>query len=82
MLKVIRAYLIAIASRSKNYININNGSDSVKLEDLFSNLIDESKRLKSKDSDAIALNINQRKQKSINLIIKIRYKNTLKIRVK
>ena len=37
-----------------------NGSDSVKLEDLFSNLIDESKRLKSKDSDAIALNIKSR----------------------
>ena len=40
-----------------------NGSDSVKLEDLFSNLIDESKRLKSKDSYAIALNIKSKKAK-------------------
>ena len=63
MLKVIGAYLIAIASRSKDYINIKNGSDSVKLEDLFSNLIDESKRLKSKDSDATALNIKSKKAK-------------------
>ena len=32
-----------------------NGSDSINLENLFSNLIDESKRLKGRDSDAITL---------------------------
>ena len=40
-----------------------NGSDSLKLEDLFSNLIDESKRLKTKDSDAIALSVRTKKAK-------------------
>ena len=40
-----------------------NGADSFKLEELFSNLIDESKRLKSKDSDAIALFTKTKKAK-------------------
>ena len=34
-----------------------NDSDSINLENLFSNLIDESKRLKDRDSDAITLTV-------------------------
>lgn len=44
-----------------------NGSGSIKLEELFSNLIDESKRLKHKDSGETALLITkQKKYKSYN----------------
>jgi len=40
-----------------------NGSSSIKLEELFSNLIDKSKRLKHKDSGETALHTTKQKPK-------------------